>query len=57
MPSVQLPKKEALIVDDDVDARELLSELCRGQGLEVATAQDGRTAIPPIARESEAILS
>jgi hypothetical protein len=32
MPSVQLPKKEALIVDDDVRARELLSEFCCGQG-------------------------
>ena len=43
MPSVQLPKKEALIVDDDVRARELLSEFCRGQGFEVATAHDGRS--------------
>ena len=43
MPSVQLPKKEALIVDDDVRARELLSEFCRGQGLEGSRrmTQDG----------------
>ena len=40
MPSVQLPKKEALIVDDDARARELLSEFCRGQGFEVATFTD-----------------
>ena len=51
MPSVQLPKNEALIVDDDVRARELLSEFCRGQGFEVATAHDGRAAIAAIARD------
>jgi CheY-like chemotaxis protein len=51
MPSVQLPKKEGLIVDDDVGARELLSEFCRGQGFEVATAHDGRAAIAAIARD------
>jgi CheY-like chemotaxis protein len=51
MPSVQLPKKEALIVDDDVRARELLSEFCRGQGFEVATAHDGRAAIAAITRD------
>jgi DNA-binding NtrC family response regulator len=51
MPSVQLPKKEALIVDDDVRARELLSEFCRSQGFEVATAHDGRAAIAAIARD------
>ena len=53
MPSVQLPKKEALIVDDDVRARELLSEFCRGQGFEVATAHDGRAAIAAITRDPE----
>ena len=51
MPSVQLPKKEALIVDDDVRARELLSEFCRGQGFDVATAHDGRAAIAAISRD------
>lgn len=51
MPSVQLPKKEALIVDDDERARELLSEFCRGQGFEVATAHDGRAAIAAITRD------
>jgi len=51
MPSVQLPKTEALIVDDDVRARELLSEFCRAQGFEVATAHDGRAAIAAITRD------
>lgn len=51
MPSVQLPKKEALIVDDDARARELLSEFCRGQGCDVATAHDGRAAISAITRD------
>jgi len=36
-------------------ARELLSEFCRAQGFEVATAHDGRAAIASIARESDAI--
>jgi DNA-binding NtrC family response regulator len=44
---------EALIVDDDVRARELLSEFCRGQGFEVATAHDGRAAIAAIHRYPE----
>jgi CheY-like chemotaxis protein len=34
-----------LIVDDDVQARELLLEFCRAQGYEVATANDRRAAI------------
>ena len=51
MPSVQLPKTEALIVDDDVRARELLSEFCRAQGFEVATAHDGGAAISALTRE------
>jgi len=51
MPSVHLPKMEALIVDDDERARELLSEFCRAQGFEVATAHDGRAAIASITRD------
>ena len=51
MSSVRLPKNEALIVDDDVGAREFLSEFCGGQGFEVATAQDGRAAIRAIRRD------
>ena len=44
MPSLHSPKIEVLIVDDEVQARELLSEFCRAQGYEVATANDGRAA-------------
>jgi len=43
---VQLPKKEALIVDDDVHARELVLVFYRSQGLQVAA---GRGARPPVA--------
>ena len=39
-----------LIVDDEVQARELLSEFCRAQGYVVATANDGRAALAAIAR-------
>jgi len=45
MPSLHSPEIEVLIVDDDVQARELLLEFCRAQGYEVATANDGRAAI------------
>jgi len=41
---------EILIVDDEPETRELLSEFCLGQGLVVATAQDGRAAISAIQR-------
>src|SRR6266508_4049495 len=44
------PKAEVLIVDDEVQARELLSEFCRAQGHTVATANDGRAALAAIAR-------
>ena len=37
-----------LIVDDEVQTRELLSEFCRAQGYEVATANDGLAAIAAI---------
>jgi DNA-binding NtrC family response regulator len=50
MPSLHSPKKEVLIVDDEVQARELLSEFCRAQGHVVATANDGRAALAAIAR-------
>lgn len=51
MPPVHLPKTEVLVVDDEVRARELLSEFCRAQGFDVATAHDGRAAIAAIARD------
>jgi DNA-binding NtrC family response regulator len=41
---------EILIVDDEAETRELLSEFCLGQGLQVATAHDGRAAISAIQR-------
>ena len=44
MPSLHSPKTEVLIVDDEVQARELLSEFSRAQGCEVAMANDGRAA-------------
>jgi DNA-binding NtrC family response regulator len=50
MPSLHSPKVEVLIVDDEVQARELLSEFCRAQGYTVATASDGRAALQAIAR-------
>src|SRR5262245_61454448 len=50
MPSLHSPNVEVLIVDDEVAARELLSEFCRAQGFTVATANDGRAALAAIAR-------
>jgi DNA-binding NtrC family response regulator len=50
MPSLHSPKIEVLIVDDEVQTRELLSEFCRAQGYEVATANDGRAAISALMR-------
>lgn len=50
MPSLHSPKIEVLIVDDEVQTRELLSEFCRAQGYEVATANDGRAAIAALTR-------
>ena len=45
MPSLHSPKAEVLIVDDEVQTRELLSEFCRTQGYTVAKAHDGRAAL------------
>jgi len=53
MPLLHSPKLEVLIVDDEVQARELLSEFCRAQGYEVATASDGRAALAAIARSPQ----
>jgi CheY-like chemotaxis protein len=50
MPSLHSPKAEVLIVDDEVQTRELLSEFCQAQGYTVATAHDGRAALTAIAR-------
>jgi hypothetical protein len=50
MPSLHSPKREVLIVDDEVQARELLSEFCRAQGYVVATANEGWATLAAIAR-------
>src|SRR5262245_45033675 len=50
MPSLHSPEIEVLIVDDDVQTRELLLEFCRAQGYEVPTATDGRAAIAALTR-------
>jgi CheY-like chemotaxis protein len=39
-------QREALIVDDEVRARELLSECCRGQGFDAFAAQTGALRSP-----------
>jgi DNA-binding NtrC family response regulator len=41
---------DLLIVDDDVDVRDMLQEFCQQQGFRVALAQDGRAAIAAIER-------
>jgi DNA-binding NtrC family response regulator len=43
---------DVLIVDDEADTRELLSEYCAGHGFRVATAQDGRAAVMALERAS-----
>lgn len=50
MPTLHTPKIEVLIVDDEVETRELLSEFCRAQDYDVATANDGRAAIAALTR-------
>lgn len=39
-----------LVVEDEMETLELVSELCRNHGLEVSGARDGRAAIAQIAR-------
>jgi two-component system, NtrC family, response regulator AtoC len=52
MPSLRVGATaiEALIVDDDVEVRELLAEHVRSRGLKVGVASDGRAAIEAIKR-------
>jgi hypothetical protein len=54
---VQLPKKEALIVDDDVHVRELVLVFYRRQGLQVTAGRDCRTPIVAIRWALSALLS
>jgi two-component system C4-dicarboxylate transport response regulator DctD len=42
---------ELLIVDDDLETRELLAEFCRTLGFGVATSRDGRAAIAAVERD------
>jgi two-component system response regulator HydG len=45
------PPLDVLIVDDERETRELLSDFCRSLGFGVATAQDGRAAMSAFARD------
>jgi DNA-binding NtrC family response regulator len=44
------PGFEVLVVDDEAETREVLSEYCRALGLIVTSAADGRSAIAAIER-------
>ena len=44
------PAFDVLVVDDEIDTREVLSEYCRSLGLTVTAAGDGRSAITAIHR-------
>ena len=48
MPSLHSPKAEVLIVDDEVQTRELLSEFCQAQGYTVATAMTAGRHLPQL---------
>lgn len=50
MPDTITLNFEALVVDDEPDIRDLLSEYFRARGLTTATAKDGRTAIAALER-------
>jgi two-component system response regulator HydG len=52
MPAVTTPKNgfEVLVVDDEAETREVLSEFCRTLGLTVTSADDGRSAVTAIRR-------
>lgn len=47
---IRVEPLDILIVDDEADVRELLSEQCAAQGFRIATAQDGRAAIHALDR-------
>ena len=52
MPSAATQETfEILIAEDEEDTREVLAEFCRSQGLQVATAADGRAAISALERD------
>ena len=49
-PAQPLTGFEVLVVDDEADTREVLSEFCRSLGLTVTAADDGRSAVTAIRR-------
>lgn len=49
--AVMAPPLDVLIVDDERETRELLSDFCRTLGFGVATAQDGRAAMSAFERD------
>jgi len=51
MPPSVAERLEVLIVDDEPETCDLLSEHCRTRGYDVAVAQDGRAAITAIERQ------
>jgi|SRR4051812_42469132 DNA-binding NtrC family response regulator len=50
MPPSPIDRFSVLIVDDEPETCDLLSEHCRSRGLDVSVAQDGRAAIAAIER-------
>src|SRR3954451_12474755 len=50
MPPSPIDRFSVLIVDDEPETCDLLSEHCRSRGLDVSVAQDGRAAITAIDR-------
>ena len=50
MPAPTSDIFEVLVVDDEAETREVLSEFCRTLGLTVTAADDGRSAITAIRR-------
>ena len=55
-PSTDIAGPRLLLVEDDVDARELLATLLRDAGYQVAEAGDGRDALASIMREPPSLL-
>jgi DNA-binding NtrC family response regulator len=50
MPAANPQPLEVLVVDDEAETREVLSEFCRSLGFGVTSADDGRSAVTAIRR-------
>jgi two-component system response regulator HydG len=50
MPPSPIDRFSVLVVDDEPETCDLLSEHCRSRGLDVSVAQDGRAAIAALER-------